>query len=179
MMLDMSKVVCTTALEVELLAEVSYLKRQLSRHIKPKPEPVSHRRPLRFTAPPEEVRTFPTVTQIQYCVCARFDVTREELLSERRLGMLVLARAAAIILAQILTPYSSTQIGRRFGGRDHSTVLHHVRKYGDIRAQLIRELKPDDPLQAWVDAVHDKIAPVKLGDYSAVPIAESVPVSQD
>ena len=42
--------------------------------------------------------------------------------------MIVRPRQIAMYLAKILTPRSLPEIGRRFGGRDHTTVLHAVRK---------------------------------------------------
>jgi chromosomal replication initiator protein len=49
-------------------------------------------------------------------------------LSSRRTANVVRPRQVAMYLAKILTLRSLPEIGRRFGGRDHTTVLHAVRK---------------------------------------------------
>jgi chromosomal replication initiator protein len=55
-------------------------------------------------------------------------VSRADLLSSRRTANVVRPRQVAMYLAKILTLRSLPEIGRRFGGRDHTTVLHAVRK---------------------------------------------------
>jgi chromosomal replication initiator protein len=45
--------------------------------------------------------------------------------------MIVRPRQVAMYLAKMMTPRSLPEIGRRFGGRDHTTVLHAVRKIED------------------------------------------------
>lgn len=56
------------------------------------------------------------------------DMTLAELRSPRRTAKVVRARQIAMYLAKKLTEQSLPEIGRRFGGRDHTTVLHAVRK---------------------------------------------------
>ena len=46
--------------------------------------------------------------------------------------MIVKPRQIAMFLAKTMTPRSFPEIGRRFGGRDHTTVLHAVRKIEDL-----------------------------------------------
>lgn len=58
----------------------------------------------------------------------RYNVSRSDLLSQRRTANVVRPRQVAMYLAKILTLRSLPEIGRRFGGRDHTTVLHAVRK---------------------------------------------------
>jgi chromosomal replication initiator protein len=55
-------------------------------------------------------------------------VSKTELLSNRRTRTIVKPRQIAMYLAKVMTPRSLPEIGRRFGGRDHTTVLHAVRK---------------------------------------------------
>jgi hypothetical protein len=55
-------------------------------------------------------------------------MTLAELRSHRRTAQVVRARQIAMYLAKKLTEQSLPEIGRRFGGRDHTTVLHAVRK---------------------------------------------------
>ncbi|MBO0733140.1 MAG: chromosomal replication initiator protein DnaA [Methylocapsa sp.] len=68
------------------------------------------------------------IEDIQKLVATHFNVTRADMLSSRRTATVVRPRQIAMYLAKILTPRSLPEIGRRFGGRDHTTVLHAVRK---------------------------------------------------
>jgi len=61
-----------------------------------------------------------------------YSVTRADLLSPRRARSIVRPRQIGMYLAKKFTPRSLPEIGRRFGGRDHSTVLHAVRKIEDL-----------------------------------------------
>ena len=54
--------------------------------------------------------------------------SRADILSSRRTAVVVKPRQVAMFLAKTLTMRSLPEIGRRFGGRDHTTVLHAVRK---------------------------------------------------
>ena len=68
------------------------------------------------------------IEDIQKIVARHFNVSRNELLSNRRTRTIVRPRQVAMYLSKVLTPRSLPEIGRRFGGRDHTTVLHAVRK---------------------------------------------------
>jgi chromosomal replication initiator protein len=61
-------------------------------------------------------------------VARQYNVSRADLLSSRRTANVVRPRQVAMYLAKTLTLRSLPEIGRRFGGRDHTTVLHAVRK---------------------------------------------------
>jgi chromosomal replication initiator protein len=65
-----------------------------------------------------------------------YNVPRADLLSARRSRAVVVPRQIGMYLAKKLTPRSLPEIGRRFGGRDHSTVLHAVRK---IEGQMLTD----------------------------------------
>ncbi|MGL4438129.1 MAG: chromosomal replication initiator protein DnaA [Bosea sp. (in: a-proteobacteria)] len=73
---------------------------------------------------PKRVR----IEDIQKLVAARYNVSRADILSERRTAAVVKPRQIAMYLSKSLTLRSLPEIGRRFGGRDHTTVLHAVRK---------------------------------------------------
>jgi chromosomal replication initiator protein len=75
-------------------------------------------------AEPKRVR----IEDIQRIVARQYNVSRADLLSSRRTANVVRPRQVAMYLAKILTLRSLPEIGRRFGGRDHTTVLHAVRK---------------------------------------------------
>ncbi|MCL2385097.1 MAG: chromosomal replication initiator protein DnaA [Alphaproteobacteria bacterium] len=68
------------------------------------------------------------IEDIQKLVASHFNVSRADILSSRRTATVVRPRQIAMYLAKVLTPRSLPEIGRRFGGRDHTTVLHAVRK---------------------------------------------------
>jgi chromosomal replication initiation ATPase DnaA len=76
--------------------------------------------------------TGPTIATIQAATCRHFSMTRNEILSERRTKEVVYPRQIAMYLCKTLTPRSLPEIGRRFGKRDHTTVLHAVRKIKDL-----------------------------------------------
>src|SRR3954451_1493444 len=68
------------------------------------------------------------IEDIQRIVARQYNVSRSDLLSSRRTANVVRPRQIAMYLAKTLTLRSLPEIGRRFGGRDHTTVLHAVRK---------------------------------------------------
>lgn len=68
------------------------------------------------------------IEDIQKLVASRYNVSRSDILSERRTAVVVRPRQIAMYLSKSLTLRSLPEIGRRFGGRDHTTVLHAVRK---------------------------------------------------
>ena len=68
------------------------------------------------------------IEDIQKLVASRYNVSRSDILSERRTAAVVKPRQIAMYLSKLLTLRSLPEIGRRFGGRDHTTVLHAVRK---------------------------------------------------
>jgi chromosomal replication initiator protein len=68
------------------------------------------------------------IDDILKIVGRHFNVAKADLLSPRRARAVVVPRQIGMYLAKKLTSRSLPEIGRRFGGRDHSTVLHAVRK---------------------------------------------------
>jgi chromosomal replication initiator protein len=81
-----------------------------------------------------------TVDDIQKAASEYFGLKQADLISERRNRAIARPRQAAMWLAKQLTTRSLPDIGRRFGGRDHTTVLHAVRR--------IEALKAEDPALA-------------------------------
>jgi chromosomal replication initiator protein len=78
-----------------------------------------------------------TVDQIQKVVAEHYQMKQTDLISERRARAVARPRQVAMWLAKQITTRSLPDIGRRFGGRDHTTVLHAVRR--------IEALKGEDP----------------------------------
>lgn len=76
-----------------------------------------------------------TIDEIQRAVCEYYRIDRSEMSSKRRARAVVRPRQVAMYLAKVMTPRSYPEIGRKFGGRDHSTVIHAVRLVEDLRKQ--------------------------------------------
>jgi chromosomal replication initiator protein len=72
------------------------------------------------------------IEDIQRTVARHYNVSRSDMLSSRRTANVVRPRQIAMYLAKTLTLRSLPEIGRRFGGRDHTTVLHAVRKIENL-----------------------------------------------
>ena len=75
-----------------------------------------------------EGRRYDLFEKIQKECCRHFNLTLAEFLADRRTTDVVLARHIAMYLAKKLTFLSFPQIGKRFAGRDHTTVISGVRK---------------------------------------------------
>jgi len=87
---------------------------------------------------------------IQEAVSAYSGVRMDEIISPRRQSEIVKSRQIAMLLCKTLTKRSYPEIGRNFGGRDHTTVLHAVRKQTAVEKKLWECLTKQDPLEAWV-----------------------------
>ncbi|MFC4626418.1 chromosomal replication initiator protein DnaA [Daeguia caeni] len=95
---------------------------------------------LTRTGEPKRIR----IEEIQRIVARHYNVSKQDLLSNRRTRTIVKPRQVAMYLAKMMTPRSLPEIGRRFGGRDHTTVLHAVRKIEDLvgaDSKLAQELE--------------------------------------
>ena len=76
-----------------------------------------------------------TVENIQKTVADFYKIKVADMYSKRRPANIALPRQVAMYLAKELTQKSLPEIGDLFGGRDHTTVLHAVRKISDARAK--------------------------------------------
>ncbi|AHV91451.1 chromosomal replication initiator protein DnaA [Bordetella holmesii] len=76
-----------------------------------------------------------TVENIQKTVADFYKIKVADMYSKRRPANIALPRQVAMYLAKELTQKSLPEIGDLFGGRDHTTVLHAVRKISDVRAK--------------------------------------------
>ncbi|MDJ0275621.1 chromosomal replication initiator protein DnaA [Sphingomonas sp. 2R-10] len=74
-----------------------------------------------------------TIDDIQRAVSAHFEVKQLDLVSARRAQVIARPRQVAMYLAKRLTTRSLPEIGRKFGNRDHSTVIHAVRRIEELR----------------------------------------------
>ena len=90
---------------------------------------------LKDVYPQGEAAPEVTIAGIQQAVSQRFGVTHEELISPRRSQAVAYPRQVAMYLSRELTDASLPKIGKEFGGRDHTTVIHAKDKI----TKLIRE----------------------------------------
>ena len=88
-----------------------------------------------------------TIDEIQRVVAEKFDIKVNDLKSKSRRRELVTPRQIAMYLARQLTNESLPQIGRKFGNKDHTTVIHSIKKVeadksnNPIIFRIIEELK--------------------------------------
>ena len=75
-----------------------------------------------------------TIDDVQHAICDAFSISRAELVSTARAQRLVWPRQLAMYLARELTGQTLPAIGRAFGGRDHTTVLHACRRTAERMA---------------------------------------------
>lgn len=94
----------------------------------------------------EEESTAVTIQQIQKLVASTYKLTREELISKNNARHISHPRQVAMYLCKHLTKHSYPEIGRAFGGKHHTTVIHSVEKIESLVAtdetlqRLITEL---------------------------------------
>jgi chromosomal replication initiator protein len=75
-----------------------------------------------------------TIDEIQKRVAEHYNIRLADMHSARRARAVARPRQVAMFLCKQLTPRSLPEIGRKFGGRDHTTVMHAVRKIEELRA---------------------------------------------
>lgn len=101
----------------------------------------------------DDIVVVPKIPHIQRVVAEFYGITRIDICSHRRTREVVWPRQIAMFLAKSMTTWSLVFIGRHFGSRDHTTVLHAVRK---VEARL-----PVDPgLLATIEKLATEIRTV-------------------
>jgi chromosomal replication initiator protein len=93
----------------------------------------------------EEAKKTVTIDEIQKKVTERFDLRLADMTGERRAAQIAFPRQVAMYLARHLTKASLHEIGEKFGGRDHGTVLHacssvagRMKKEDQVRQTILR-----------------------------------------
>ncbi|MCI0183278.1 MAG: chromosomal replication initiator protein DnaA [Acidibacillus sp.] len=99
--------------------------------------------------PPDAKRPL-TVMDVQRVVCTHFHIQLEDMLSRGRQREISYPRQLAMYLTRTLTDLSLPKIGREFGGRDHTTVLHACDK-------ITTDLKADPKLQQTLHVLRDQL----------------------
>jgi Bacterial dnaA protein helix-turn-helix len=100
------------------------------------------REPMLLTMKVDRGHRRPLIVLIQYVVAQHFAIPVIEMRSKRRTRDVVWPRQVAMYIAKILTLESFPHIGRYFGGRDHTTVIHACR-------QVESRCRQEKPL-SWV-----------------------------
>ena len=73
-----------------------------------------------------------TIEEIKKRVCEHFNIRLTDMSSARRNRQVARPRQVAMYLAKQLTQRSLPEIGRKFGNRDHTTVMHAVQRVGEL-----------------------------------------------
>ncbi|MGR3491541.1 MAG: chromosomal replication initiator protein DnaA [Shimia sp.] len=76
-----------------------------------------------------------TVEEIQKKVCEHYNVRITDLVGPKRLRVYARPRQVAMFLSKKLTQRSLPEIGRRFGGRDHTTIMHGIKRIEELKSQ--------------------------------------------
>ena len=100
---------------------------------------------------PENVAKALTIHDIQRAVCDQFHIKPDELRSRTRQKDIVYPRQIAMYIARELTGLSLPKIGKEFGGRDHTTVLHAINK-------LEKDIKCDPQVSKIVGKLLERLA---------------------
>lgn len=93
----------------------------------------------------------PEVGEIIRCVAAAAGITVNDITSECRTLTCVIPRHLAIALAKRLTSKSLPNIGRIFGGRDHTTVLYAIHRMAPVITATVAEMPPNATLNQWAE----------------------------
>jgi chromosomal replication initiator protein len=100
----------------------------------------------------EEESTAVTIQQIQKLVASTYKLTREELISKNNARHISHPRQVAMYLCKHLTKHSYPEIGRAFGGKHHTTVIHSVEKIESL-------VTTDETLQRLITELSESLQP--------------------
>ena len=87
-----------------------------------------------------------TVEEIQKSVANHYNIKNSEMHSDRKSRNIARPRQIAMYLAKDMTSYSLPEIGRKFGGRDHTTVMHAIKTINNLS-------KEDSSIQEDIDII--------------------------
>lgn len=104
--------------------------------------------------PRSRARQATSVEEIQQRVAERFGISRAELVGSSRAATPLRARQVAIFLTREMTDLSLPQIGRLYGGRDHSTVLNSLRR---VEASIAEDADLAEQVQELRGAIHNPV----------------------
>ena len=93
-----------------------------------------------------------TVENIQKIIANHFQIKTSDLKSAKRLKTIVLPRQIAMYISRKLTSASYPEIGAKFGGKDHSTVIHAINK-------INKAIEDDLQLRSTIEKLTNSIRP--------------------
>jgi chromosomal replication initiator protein len=91
------------------------------------------------------------IESIQACVASHFNLKVSDLKAKKKTKQIVLARQTAIYLSRKLSKLSLVEIGERFGGKDHSTVLHAIKKIEEY-------IRTDQRIVGTIEKIKSKLS---------------------
>ena len=93
-----------------------------------------------------------TIDEIQKKVSSYYNIRIDDLISSRRIRTFARPRQIAMYLAKSITSRSLPEIGRKFGGRDHTTVMHAVKKIEELKLQDVNFNEDIELLKRLIDS---------------------------
>jgi chromosomal replication initiator protein len=96
-------------------------------------------------------KSSPDVTQIQRIVAKYFDVTVESLRGKRRTSQVALARQVAMYVTKQHTGMTLVEIGKKFGNRDHSTVIYAL-------SRVDEELRRNESIRKTISQIEEDLS---------------------
>ena len=132
---------------------------------------ISNKTPLELTLPViweqwGKQPNKPTIKEIQRAVCDKWQVLMGDLISERRTQNIVIPRQAGMAIAVRLTARSLPEVGRCFE-KDHTTVLHAIRKFAPVITEINKRVLPTATVEHWVNEVFEELKVTKLANPKA------------
>lgn len=103
---------------------------------------------------PKKARKPVSITKIQNAVCSYFNISKSDLIGNKRSSSIVYARHIAIYLSRTLTDESLPSIGNHFGGRDHSTVIYAYERIQNLMKEQRQVL---DHVNNLIRIIQDEI----------------------
>ena len=79
-----------------------------------------------------------SIEEIQRCVAEHYNIRLSEMIGPKRVRNFARPRQVAMYLCKQMTSRSLPEIGRRFGGRDHTTIMHGVKRIEELRIQDVQ-----------------------------------------
>jgi len=125
--------------------------------------------PYILAAPRQPGGRPPRIVDVRKAVADISGVAEIEIISRRRTAAVVAPRQLSMALSRRLTLRSLPEIGRMHGGRDHTTVIHAVAKYGPLLDQVGERIGTGASLAEWVAAGWEAVANYKKAPRTAQP----------
>ena len=88
--------------------------------------------------------------QVLQIVCDHYNLTTEELLSKKRSNDIAIPRMIAMYICRVYFDENLTKIGIKFGGKNHTTVMHAVDK---IKKEILKDDKLNDEIQKMISEI--------------------------